>query len=79
MQHELIKRLEQIQAAEGVSDRGFAQKLGITNGQWSAVRRGDSVMGRKTLGAVVRIYPGLGTLAEDYWLGIFRHSIVDVA
>lgn len=79
MENELIRRLEHLQAAEGLSDRAFAIKLGITNGQWSGVRRGDRLIGRKTLRAIVRRYPGLEPLAREYWNAQFEANIAAIA
>ena len=66
--HELIKKLVEIQEAEALSDRGFAAKLGLSNGQWSAVKAGNNNMGRKTLRAILAWYPGLRPHVDSYWL-----------
>lgn len=68
MTGQLITRLAAIQAAEGLSDRAFADKLGLSNGQWSGVKAGNKEMGRKTLRAIKNMYPGLTDLVDDYWL-----------
>jgi hypothetical protein len=72
MRHELIKKLEGIQVAEGLSDRRFAPSLGISNGLWSGVKAGDRVLGRRSLLLIEQRYPGLKQLVDDYWLKSLR-------
>ncbi len=65
MQSDLLTRVMDIQRAEGLSDREFARKLGLSNGQWSGVKSGRIRMGRKTLRALLRLYPQLRPAVEE--------------
>jgi hypothetical protein len=67
-QHELIKKVVAIQAEEDMSDRAFADKLGISNGKWSGVKAGRLHLGRKSLRAILAEYPTLKKDVDSYWL-----------
>jgi transcriptional regulator with XRE-family HTH domain len=66
----LIERVASLQKAEGLSDRAFASKLGLSNGQWSGIKTGRNEMGLKTLTAISEHYPGLKGDIERYWLSL---------
>lgn len=71
----LIDRVVKIQEAEGLSDRDFAEDvLGISNGQWSGVKSGRIRVGRKTLKAIIKAYPGLRAEVEAYWLALLESA-----
>ncbi len=76
--YELLKQLDIIQRAEGLSDRQFAAKLGLSNGLWSGVRSGERTMGRKTLRAIERLYPGLSLAINSYWVEYLRTGQAEV-
>lgn len=68
----LVQRLMDKQKAEGIGDREFAAKLGISGGAWSMVRNGKRELGSKALSGVARLYPDLN---ED----ILRYLTRDVS
>jgi hypothetical protein len=70
MNTKLFKRIMEIQEKEGLSDRSFADKLGLSNGHWSGMKTGRLVMGRKTVIAIKKHYPDLAQDAKDYWLDL---------
>jgi hypothetical protein len=59
--------LEQVKAQRGtMSQRAFAESLGISESHWSKVRRGLAGMGLRAQMRALRRYPALiGFIGED--------------
>ena len=62
MVSELVRRLVQIQQAEGLSDEAFALKLGVHRVMWSLVRRGKRQPGKRVIEGAFRLWPELATI-----------------
>lgn len=56
------------------SDREFARRLGVSNGLWSSIKRGDIPLNRKVLRGVVAAYPHLRDKVEAYWVNFLSAS-----
>lgn len=55
----MLGKLIKVQAQEGMSDRQFAGKLGISTQLWQATRTGKRPIGLTLIKAVIRAYPSL--------------------
>jgi hypothetical protein len=69
---DLVDALFGLQSVYRLSDRAFADKLGVSNGLWSSMRReyeaGKTVLlGRKVLRGALQAYPHLRPEIEIYW------------
>lgn len=74
----LLERLETIQEANGLSDRKFAIKLGISGVGWSNIRKagrgelGGREIGVKVLAAILTEYPDMKPYVLEYIMSAKR-------
>ncbi len=68
MTRSILDELVAFQLRHGWSDRQFAERLGVSNGLWSAVRRKRKRLGRKVLQGAASAFPELQPLLASYWL-----------
>lgn len=62
----LLTALMEKQKAEGVSDRAFAKKLGVSHALWSNTKRGKYPIQFQILTGAVKAYPTLADTAVSY-------------
>lgn len=62
MVSELVRRLEEIQKSEDLTDEAFAQKLGVHRVMWSLVRRNKRQPGKRVIEGAFRLWPELAAV-----------------
>ncbi len=65
--HDLVDQLEKRQATLGLSDNGFSARLGLSRPQWMYLK-GGGTPGRKTLEAVMAVFPDLAPQVLSFLL-----------
>jgi hypothetical protein len=63
---DLVAALVKKQTEERLTERAFADKLGIKGGYWNMVKHGKRHIGRKALHGIVQAYPDLHPLVIKY-------------
>lgn len=76
---DIMKRVIELQTAEGYSDSDYAKLLGVSKAMWSLIKAGKVEPGAKMLGGVWKRYPALRADVEAYWLSKLETGDVEFA